>query len=94
MNDSDSTSMHWSTAGIRSPRLLIMMIGLLVVGGLSSWTVLPQMEDPVLTSRAAIVSTSYPVADAEQVEALVTDRIEKAIREVEEIKEFLSLIHI
>lgn len=67
-----------------------MMIALLFVGGLSSWSVLPQMEDPVLTPRAATISTRYPVADAEQVEALVTDRIEKAIREVEEIKEIRS----
>ncbi len=86
----NAASLHWATAGIRKPRLLIMMIALLVVGGLSSWSVLPQMEDPVLTSRAATISTRYPVADAEQVEALVTDRIEKAIREVEEIKEIRS----
>ena len=81
---------HWSTIGIRKPRLLIMMLALLLVGGLSSYMVLPRMEDPVLKSRLATVLTLYPVADAEQVETLVTDRIEKAIREVEEIKEFRS----
>ena len=81
---------HWSTIGIRKPRLLIMMIALLLVGGLSSLMVLPRMEDPVLKSRAANISTRFPVADAELVETLVTDRIEKAIREVEEIKEIRS----
>ena len=83
-------SLHWSTVGISKPRLLIMMIALLLVGGLSSYMILPRMEDPVLTSRAATISTRFPVADAAQVEALVTDRIEKAIREVEEIKEIRS----
>lgn len=82
--------LHWSTVGISKPRLLIMMIALLLVGGLSSYMVLPRMEDPILTARAATISTRYPVADAAQVEALVTDRIEKAIREVEEIKEIRS----
>ena len=67
-----------------------MMIALLLVGGLSSYMILPRMEDAVLTSRAATISTRFPVADAAQVEALVTDRIEKAIREVEEIKEIRS----
>ncbi len=81
---------HWVTAAIRNPRLLIMLIAVLLVGGLSSWTVIPRMEDPVLVQRAAIITTRYPVADAEQVETLVTDRIEKAIREVEEIKEMKS----
>ena len=86
----EQTDSHWSTIGIRKPRLLIMMIALLLVGGLSSLTVLPRMEDPVLKSRAANISTRFPVADAELVETLVTDRIEKAIREVEEIKEIRS----
>ena len=81
---------HWSTIGIRSPRLLVVMIAMLLVGGLSSYMVIPRMEDPVLSSRAAIISTRYLVADAEQVETLVTDPIEKAIRDVEEIKEIRS----
>jgi len=86
----EQTDSHWSTIGIRNPHLLIMMIALLLVGGLSSLMVLPRMEDPVLKSRAANISTRFPVADAELVETLVTDRIEKAIREVEEIKEIRS----
>lgn len=81
---------HWVTAGVGNRRLLLMMVAVLVVAGLSSWSVIPRMEDPVLVQRAAIVTTRYPVADAEQVETLVTDRIEKAIREVEEIKEIKS----
>ncbi len=88
--ETNEPGLHWSTVGISKPRLLIMMIALLLVGGLSSYMVLPRMEDPVLTSRAATISTLYPVADAAQVEALVTDRIEKAIREVEQIKEIRS----
>jgi multidrug efflux pump subunit AcrB len=81
---------HWTTIGIRKPRLLIMLIAMLIVGGLSSYSILPRMEDPVLTARAATITTRYPVADAEQVETLVTDRIEQAIREVGEIKEIRS----
>ena len=85
-----SAETHWSTISIRKPRLLIMLIAILLVGGLSSFNILPRMEDPVLSSRVANISTRYPVADATQVETLVTDRIEKLIREVEEIKEIRS----
>ncbi|MDB4766790.1 efflux RND transporter permease subunit [bacterium] len=84
----DST--HWVTAAIRNRRLLVMMIAVLVVAGLASWSVIPRMEDPVLNQRAAIITTRYPVADAEQVETLVTDRIEQMVLEVEEIKELKS----
>ena len=90
IEDLPADNTHWSTAAIRRPRLLIMMIALLLVGGLSSWSVLPQMEDPVLTPRAATISTLFPIADAQQVETLITDPIEDAIREVEEIKETRS----
>ena len=38
--------------------------------------VLPRMEDPVLTQRAAIINTRYPGANAARVETLVTDVIE------------------
>ena len=86
----ETPSDHWSTICIRKPRLLIMLLALLFVGGISSYMVLPRMEDPVLSSRVATISTLYPVADAEQVETLVTDRIEKAILEVEDIKEIRS----
>ena len=89
-SDNEVRPDHWSTICIRKPRLLIMLLALLFVGGISSYMVLPRMEDPVLSSRVATISTRYPVADAEQVEILVTDRIEKAIREVEEIKEIRS----
>ena len=83
-------SKHWVTAAVRNRRLLVMLIAVLVVAGLASWSVIPRMEDPVLNQRAAIITTNYPVADAEQVETLVTDRIEKFVREVEEIKELKS----
>lgn len=90
MNAGSSSETHWSTISIRKPRFLIMLIAILLVGGLSSYMILPRMEDPILSPRAANISTRYPVADAEQVETLVTDRIEKLIREVEEIKEIRS----
>ncbi|MEZ6040922.1 MAG: efflux RND transporter permease subunit [Planctomycetaceae bacterium] len=73
-----------------NPRLTVLAIGLLVVAGLSSFAVLPRMEDPLLTPRAALVLTHLAGADAEQVEALVTDPIEDELREIPEIKELRS----
>ena len=46
----------------RNPRLLILAVSLIVVSGLSSFYVLPRMEDPQLTERAANVNTIYPGA--------------------------------
>ena len=74
----------------RNPRLSILTVSLILVSGLSSYYVLPRMEDPLLTSRFALVNTRYPGADAERVESLVTEKIEEELREIEEIKELRS----
>ncbi|MCG8448871.1 MAG: efflux RND transporter permease subunit [Pirellulales bacterium] len=71
-------------------RLLILVICLILVAGASSYYLLPRMEDPVLTQRAAIVNTFYPGASAERVEALVTEKLEEELQEIEEIKEMRS----
>lgn len=68
-------------------RLLVLAIALIAVAGLSSFFILPRMEDPVLTQRAAIINTRMPGAKADRVEALVTERLEEELREVQEIKE-------
>jgi multidrug efflux pump subunit AcrB len=71
-------------------RLLVLAICLILVAGLSSYYVLPRMEDPVLTQRAATITTFYPGAGAERVEALVTEKLEEELQQVEEIKEMRS----
>ena len=71
-------------------RLLVLALGLILVGGLSSFYVLPRMEDPVLTQRSSIINTRFPGASSERVEALVTEKIEQELQEIEEIKELRS----
>ena len=75
----------------RNRRLLILMIALISVAGLSSYYVLPRMEDPVLTQRVARVNTRFPGADATRVESLVSEKIEEELREIDEIKELRSI---
>ena len=79
-----------ATIFLRNPRLTLLLIGLVLVAGGSAVSILPRMEDPLLTERAALIITSLPGADAEQVESLVTDRIEDELREIAEIKELRS----
>ena len=80
----------WTTVFVRDRRLLSLAICLIVVAGLAAYMVLPRMEDPQLTQRAAIINTFYPGASAKRVESLITDKIEEEIQEVEQIKELRS----
>ena len=74
----------------RNTRLLILTIILIFVWGVSSYFTLPRLEDPELVSRNAVVKTFYPGADAERVEALVTEKIEDKLTEIEEIDNYRS----
>lgn len=74
----------------RNPRLLVLTICLILVAGLSSFSLLPRMEDPELTQRFAMIKTRYPGASPERVETLVSDPIEEILDEIEEIKKLES----
>ncbi|MGF1681714.1 efflux RND transporter permease subunit [Photobacterium minamisatsumaniensis] len=75
---------------INNTRLLILAVGLLVVAGLSAITTLPRAEDPVIHNRHASVITHFPGATAERVEALVTEKIETHLRQLDEVKRLSS----
>ena len=66
-------------------RLLALTIILLLGWGLSSYQSLPRQEDPQLVSRVAVITTAFPGASAERVEALVTTVLEEELTEIEEI---------
>ena len=61
-----------------------------MVLGLSAFTTLARQEDPTMTERYGFVKTFLPGASAERVETLITERIEKKLREIPEIKELRS----
>jgi len=66
-------------------RLLALTIILLLGWGFSSYQSLPRQEDPQLVSRVAVITTAFPGASAERVEALVTTVLEEELSEIEEI---------
>ena len=74
----------------RWPRLTVLRIGLLVIGGLSALDTLPRQEDPEVAPRNGDVKVFLPAASATRVEALVTERIEAVLYEVDQIKNVTS----
>ena len=71
---------------------MLLAICLIMVSGLSSFFILPRMEDPQLVQRGAFVNTIFPGADPSRVETLVSEKIEDALNEIEEIKEIRSTL--
>ena len=74
----------------RNFRLLIIAICLIVVWGISSFSILPRMEDPEISPRWSLINTQFPGASAYRVDSLVTEKIEQAIFEIEEINTIIS----
>ena len=71
----------------KNPRLLLLLIGVIAVAGLTSYTTLPRMEDPILVQRFGVIRTIFPGADAERVESQISRPLEEDIRKVRGIKE-------
>ena len=80
-----------STLFLRNPQLLAMSVLLLLAAGVSAIVSLPRIEDPRITNRTALVSTPYPGASAARVESLVTEKLERRLRELAEIRDVESV---
>lgn len=80
-----------ATLFYRYPRLTGLMLFLAIAAGLASLATMGRQEDPSLIERFGRVVTVFPGADAERVEALVTEPIEEALLELEEIDEIQSV---
>jgi len=75
----------------RNPRVMTLTICLIMVAGMSSFVLLPRMEDPLLTGRVATITTVFPGADAKRIESQITERLEEELLELDEIKEMRSV---
>ncbi|MGP7733746.1 efflux RND transporter permease subunit [Oceanimonas smirnovii] len=64
---------------------------LLLVGGYISYQSLGRFEDPEFVIRQAVISTPYPGALPEQVAEEVTEVIEEAVQQLQELKEVTSV---
>ncbi|NAW68470.1 AcrB/AcrD/AcrF family protein [Vibrio sp. V27_P1S3P104] len=68
-----------------------MVVLLMMVGGVISFTSLGQLEQPEFTIKTALVITNYPGASSEQVEEEVTLPLEDAIQQMSQIKHITSI---
>lgn len=83
-------ALGWGTIFFRNRYLLVLAISIILVSGLSALFSLPRLEDPRIVNRNPILITQVPGASSERVEALVTEVLEHALQEVEEIKKLES----
>lgn len=67
-----------------------VLLTVITLSGVTAYLELPRAEDPGFLIRNAIVTAQFPGASPERVELLVTDRIERVIQEIPEVKNISS----
>lgn len=78
-------------ATIRNRRITLFAIVLAFVFGLYSYYLTPKQESPDISVTVALLTTVYPGASAQDVERLVTSKIEDKITEVEGFSKVSSI---
>ena len=86
--------MELTRAAISRNRVTFVALAVVALGGLITFFNLPRNLDPGFIVRWAVVMTNFPGASPERVEMLITDKIEKAIQEMPEVKVVASALRI
>lgn len=76
---------------LRKSVIIWVMTALVLVGGFISYERLGRFEDPEFIIRQAVVVTHYPGASASQVADEITDLIEGAVQQMQEIESVTSV---
>lgn len=70
--------------------LVWYFIAVVAIGGLISYFHLGRMEDPQFTIRQMVVTAAWPGATAEEMQAQVTDKLEKRLQDTPHLKALKS----
>lgn len=72
------------------PRYFALIIICAITVGISSFSSIARQEDPTLSNFVGTITTFYPGATPDRVEALVTRPLEDELRQISEIDELLT----
>jgi multidrug efflux pump subunit AcrB len=78
--------MNLTLAAIEKNRITVVVLAVILLSGALSFFDMERAEDPGFVIRVAAVVTYFPGASPRRVEQLVTDKIEKAIQQMPELK--------
>jgi multidrug efflux pump subunit AcrB len=82
--------MNFTEIAFKYRKSVLMVLALLLINGAFAYFTLPAQEDPTITIRDAIVTTSFPGMAPERVEQLITRALEKEIRKIPEVEKITS----
>ena len=78
--------MNLGEYALRGKTVVLVLAAVLLIGGIFSFLGLSRLEDPELTIKDAVITTTYPGASALEVEEEVTDKVEQAVQALGQTK--------
>ena len=82
--------MNLTKFSIEKNRITYSILAIVILLGISLYKGLPRDSMPPMNIKSAMIVSVFPGAAPERVEELVTDRIEKVVQEIPELKEIFS----
>ncbi|MEM9706453.1 MAG: efflux RND transporter permease subunit [Pseudomonadota bacterium] len=82
--------MNIAEFSIKNRLIMWLIVILSVFGGWNAYQTMPRFEDPEFTIRTAQILTQYPGASPEEVADEVSDPLETALQELQEVDEIRS----
>jgi len=82
--------MNLAAASLRNRTTTLVLTAVLFLGGIQAYQQLSRLEDPEFTVKEALVITPYPGGSPTEVEQEVTEKVERAIQQMGQIKEVES----
>jgi multidrug efflux pump subunit AcrB len=77
--------MSLASVAVEKSAITWFTVVLVFIAGIGSFFSLGQLEDPEFTVKTAVITTQYPGASPAEVELEVTDRIEMALQELNQL---------
>ena len=82
--------MNIAEFSIKNKLICAIAILLCLFGGWNAYQTMPRFEDPEFTIRQALIFTSYPGASPEEVAREVSEPLESALQQLQEVKKIKS----
>lgn len=82
--------MNLTRLALNNTRITLLLLGMIILMGITGYSDLSRNAMPPFTIRVCSIVTSFPGASPERVEELITDKIEKVVQEIPELKTVTS----
>jgi multidrug efflux pump subunit AcrB len=83
--------MNLTGRALKNNRITILALVVVIIMGLVEYNNLSRDSMPPFTVRTATIITQFPGASPERVESLISDKIEKVLQEIPEMKTLTSV---